>query len=224
MPPLELVALVDENADLLPDGPDGRSAGGTAGRSYCWRWICRARAGPVLEKLMKAAPTEAGRAGFGARLAAMRQREGDAAGALAALAASDAPRLSRRIWSSGAALLLAAVAGAPGRYRSRRWRHWHALKTAAADEARATHPGARERLAGGGAGADRLRRDKTVPPQRASWTTRSGGPCCGWRPRRPAQATTRHWRDCGSSEATRMGTGPLADMFRLLTPIRCGRR
>ena len=87
--PLELVALVDENSDLLPEGPAGEALEERLADRLLTLDLPQ-RAAPVLAKLMKTAPTAAGRAGFGARLAALRLRENDAQGALAALAASAA--------------------------------------------------------------------------------------------------------------------------------------
>jgi tetratricopeptide (TPR) repeat protein len=91
--PFELVSMVEENADLLPDGP----AGEALEERLADRLLALdlpARAAPVLEKLTTVAPTPAGRAGFGARLAELRLHENDAKGALAALAASADPTTS----------------------------------------------------------------------------------------------------------------------------------
>jgi hypothetical protein len=90
--PLELVSVVEENADLLPTGPDGDALQGKLADRLAALDLPR-RAGPVLEKLMQAANSGMARAGFGARLAALRLREGDAAGALGALDASAAADL-----------------------------------------------------------------------------------------------------------------------------------
>ena len=110
--PLELVSMVEENADLLPDGP--------AGQALQERLADRllaldlpARAAPVLEKLTKVAPSPAGRAGFGARLAELRLHEDDAKGALAALVASADPTMSAPPVVPATASEAAAVA-APG--------------------------------------------------------------------------------------------------------------
>jgi hypothetical protein len=91
--PLELVSMVEENADLLPDGP----AGEALEERLADRLLALdlpARAAPVLEKLTTVAPSLAGRAGFGARLAELRLHEDDAKGALAALLASAVPTMS----------------------------------------------------------------------------------------------------------------------------------
>jgi hypothetical protein len=91
--PFELVSTVEENADLLPDGP----AGEALQERLADRLLALdlpARAAPVLEKLMTVARSPAGRAGFGARLAELRLHEDDAKGALAALVASADPTMS----------------------------------------------------------------------------------------------------------------------------------
>ncbi len=212
LPPLELVALLDENADLLPDDPDGEALEARLADRLLALDLPN-RAGPVLEKLMKAAPTSAGRAGFGARLAAMRQREDDAAGALAALAASDAPDLPPDLVERRSLLLAQSQA--------RRGDTKQALaalaptKTAAADEARATilerandWPGAQRAL------ADYVA--KAVPPEGELDDTQRRSLL------RLATAAARAGDDAAlvglrEHQATRMGNGPLADMFRLLT-------
>ena len=68
------MALVEENADLLPDGVGGEALEARLADRLVALDLPK-RAGPVIEKLMQAAPTGAGRAGFGARLAALRLRE-----------------------------------------------------------------------------------------------------------------------------------------------------
>jgi hypothetical protein len=114
--PLELVSMVEENADLLPDGP----AGEALEERLADRLLALdlpARADPVLDKLTRAAPSPAGRAGFGARLAKLRLDEDDAKGALAALAASADPTMSAPPAVPAAAPEAASVVGpgpAPG--------------------------------------------------------------------------------------------------------------
>jgi hypothetical protein len=162
---------------------------------------------------MQAAPTGIGRASIGARLAALRLREGDAAGSLAALSASataDAPaELTER------RTLLFADANARRGDSERALNALRALDTAAADEARAT---ILER-ANAWPAAQRALSDyagKTVPPdgklddgQRrtllrlATAAARAGD-----------EATLAALR---LRETGRMESGPLADMFRLLT-------
>jgi len=113
--PLELVALVEENAEVLPDGPAGEALEERLADRLVALDLPR-RAAPVLEKLMAAAPSPAGRAGFGARLAALRLRENDPKGALAVLAASDDPTLAAPLVAPlpGSAAAASPTAPLPG--------------------------------------------------------------------------------------------------------------
>jgi hypothetical protein len=93
MAPLDLVALVDENADLLSSGETGAELAARLADRLADRLLALdlpRRAGPLLQKLAAGAPVGPIRARFGARLAGLRLQEGDAAGALAALADSAA--------------------------------------------------------------------------------------------------------------------------------------
>jgi hypothetical protein len=85
--PLDLVALAEENADLLPSGP--------AGHALAVRLADRLmaldlpeRALPVLEKLVEAAPAGIGRASLGATLAGLRMEQGAGDAALAVLSST----------------------------------------------------------------------------------------------------------------------------------------
>lgn len=96
VPPLELVSLIEDNADLIPPGREGEKlAEMLADRLLALDLPDRAE--PVLEKLMAAAPAGAPAAGIGARLAAVRLARDDPAGALQALSASRAADLPRRL-------------------------------------------------------------------------------------------------------------------------------
>ncbi len=110
--PLELVSMVEENAGLLPDGPAGEALEERLADRLLALDLPE-RAAPVLEKLMAAAPSPAGRAGFGARLAALRLREDDAKGALAALVASADTTQADPGAAPVAAPLAAPPAGSP---------------------------------------------------------------------------------------------------------------
>jgi len=162
---------------------------------------------------MQAAPTGIGRAGIGARLAALRLREGDPAGSLAALSAStttDAPPelIERRT-------LLFVDANARRGDSDRALTALGTLNTPAADEARATL----QERANDWPAAERALSDyatKTVP--------REGKLDDGQRRTllRLATAAARAGDEVTLAslrerEAVRMETGPLADMFRLLT-------
>jgi hypothetical protein len=133
--PLELIALVDENADLLPAG----AAGDLLQARLADRLLALdlpKRADPVLQKLMQAAPSDVSRAGFGARLAALRLHEADATGALAALAASNADDPPADL-AERRTLLIASAHARLGE-TDRALAVLASLDTATADEARAT--------------------------------------------------------------------------------------
>jgi len=90
--PLDLVALVEENADLLAE----KGASDTLAPVLVDKLLALdlpERADPILGKLMEATQAPEAKAGLGARLAALRIDQGDSAGAKAALARSDAASL-----------------------------------------------------------------------------------------------------------------------------------
>jgi hypothetical protein len=89
--PLELVSLTEENAELVAMIGTSKVAGLMADKLLALD--LPRRAGPVLEKMLAAAPVGAGQATLGVRLATLRLGEGDVAGAEAALANSNAPGL-----------------------------------------------------------------------------------------------------------------------------------
>ena len=92
MPPLELVALADENPDLITEGEAGLALARELANRLAALDLPR-RAVPVLEKLVAAAPPGVVRAELGGRLAASRLLLDDPAGALAALGATTADPL-----------------------------------------------------------------------------------------------------------------------------------
>ncbi|HEX4171228.1 MAG TPA: hypothetical protein VHY82_01970, partial [Acetobacteraceae bacterium] len=212
LPALDLVSLVEENADLLPAGQDGEALQARLADRLLDLDLPK-RAGPVLEKLMLAANSPPGRAGFGARLAELRLREDDPAGALAALDASGAPDIPGELVRSRT--LLAAQASARRGDLDQALAALGALDDPAADEARATilerandWPAAQKALTSYVA--------RTVP---------SSGKLDDAQRRallRLATAAARAGDDAAltalrTREAQRMESGPLADMFRLLT-------
>jgi hypothetical protein len=209
--PLRFVSLLDANADLLPKGRAGEAiAAKLADRLLALD--LPDQAAPVLEKLMRAAPTGAARASFGARLATLRLAGKDPAGALAALHGSAAEDLPAAL-ADRRAVLAAQVQAAEGQV-AQAVEALRALGTATADRAAARIA---ER-AGDWVGAEDALRAYVAralpasgaldPPQRqlllrlATATVRAGDA--------PGLTTLR-------GEQGRMGTGPLADMFRLLT-------
>jgi hypothetical protein len=209
--PLDLVALVDENADLLADSAADAGVQARLADKLLALDLPR-RAAPVLEKLMQAAVPGAGRAGFGAGLAALKSREGDPAGALASLFASAAPGLPAPLTEQR--ILLFAAASARTGERDKALAALSGLTSPAADEARATIlEQARDWAGATTALAEQVR--KTTPTdgaldeaQRrllvrlASAAAQAGD--------ETALAGLR------AHEAGRIGSGPLADMFRVL--------
>lgn len=212
LPPLEFVSLVEENADLLPSGAEGEALQARLADQMLALDLPKS-AGPVLEKLMQAAPSLTSRAGFGARLAALRLRDDDAAGALAALSASDASDLPGDL--AERRVLLAAAANSRRGDNAGALAALGKLHTPAADEARATilerqndWPAAQRALS--------TYTDKTVP---------TGGPLNDVQRRTLLRFATAAARSGDNAQlatlrerdGSRMGSGPLADMFRLLT-------
>jgi hypothetical protein len=212
IPPLEFVALVDENADLVPNTREGEAMQAVLADKLVALDLPK-RAGPVLDKLMRAVPAGPARATFGARLATLRLGEADASGALAALAASDAADLpaplteQRVLMRADAQARWGDVSGAISTLAG--------IDTVAAGAARA---GILEQ-AKDWVGADRALTNyvaKTVPEsgdlddaarrsllRLATAAARAGD-----------DATLAALRE---HQEPRMGTGPLAEMFRLLT-------
>jgi tetratricopeptide (TPR) repeat protein len=88
MLPTELIALLDENAELMANGPDGEPMRELLAEKLMALDLPK-RADPLLTKLMRAAPYGPARAGFGATLATMRLHEDDGDGALLALSESN---------------------------------------------------------------------------------------------------------------------------------------
>ncbi len=132
---VQLVLLAAEHADAVPEGP----AGAALARLLADRLAALdlpARAIPVLQGLMRAAPAGAGRAEFGGRLAQLLLDGGDGAGAVTALDASAAGDLpdglveSRGLLRARARAAQGDVAGAAAGL--------FALGTATADDLRAT--------------------------------------------------------------------------------------
>jgi hypothetical protein len=212
LPPLDLVSLVEDNADLLPAGQDGEALQARLADRLLELDLPK-RAGPMLEKLIQAANSAPTRAGFGARLAALRLREDDPAGVLAALDASAAPGLPDELIQRRT--LLAAQANARRGDNNAALAALDALDGAAADEARATilerandWPAAEKALTSYVA--------RTVPPSGKLDDTQRRTLL------RLATAAARAGDEAALTalrerETPRMDTGPLADMFRLLT-------
>ena len=214
--PLDLVSLLDENADLLPTGADAQALDGRLADRLLALDLPK-RAAPVLEKLMQRA-AGAGRAELGARLATLRLGEGDADGAIAALSASTGPDLPPDLAERRGLTQAAAEA--------RRGETEHALATLAAvatpaaDEARATML---ERI-GDWPGAERaltVYAARTVPAEGKLDDAQRGTLLrLATAAARAGDATVL--ASLRTREEPRMESGPLTEMFRLLTadPVR----
>jgi hypothetical protein len=208
--PLDLVALASENAELVAAVAPTQAAGLLADKLVALD--LPGRAGPVLERMMRAAPVGVAQATLGARLATLRLGEGDDAGAQAALANSNAPDLPPELIERRG--LLAARAAAHRGDTAHAASILSGIGTAAADALRASvltdakdWPGA--------VAAFRDLVAKTVPPDGAL------NPAQQDTVLQLAGALARAGDDAGlqalgAQEMSRM-VGPRADMFRLLT-------
>ena len=217
LPPLELVALVDENTDLLPISADGEALQAHLADRLLALDLPN-RAGPVLDKLMRTAPTETARAGFGARLATMRLHEGDATGALQALLASAASGLPQNVADRRRLLFAAATAHRgdfPAALASLDGLHSAAAAALRADILEQSQDWW---------GADRALTeyvDGMVPSTGAlNDTQRQALLRLATAAARAGDAATL--AGLNARESVRMGSGALADMFHLLTaaPVR----
>ncbi|HUB44097.1 MAG TPA: hypothetical protein VMB73_03850 [Acetobacteraceae bacterium] len=212
MPPLEFVALVDENADLVANTNRGEAIEEKLADKLVALDLPE-RAEPVLDKLMHAAPAGPGRATIGLRLGTLRLHEGDAGGALAALDASEVPDLPAALTEQRT--LLRADAQARSGHVAGAINLLAGLDSAAAVAERADileqakdWPGADRALAAYAARTVPVNGDLSDEARRlllrlATAAAHSGD---------ESMLAALRARDDG-----RMGTGPLADMFRLLT-------
>jgi hypothetical protein len=216
-PPLEFVAMVDENTDLIPAAADDEPLEqALADRLVALDLPDRAK--PVLQKLLRTAKSTIAKARFGVSLATLDQREGNDAGAKADLLASEGPDLPPDLTEQRMILLAQTVArlGKPAEavasLAQLRTGHTTAARAQILEDA-ADWAGAAQ------AWADCV--SLTVPAsglldQAAAKTVL-----------RLATATARANDDAGLADLRarfneRFGTGPIGDMFRLLTaePIR----
>ncbi len=217
MTPLDFIALVEENADLLPPGTEDTALENRLAERLLALDLPK-RADQVLAKLMKAAPTPLGRAGLGVRLAELRLREDDPAGAVAALSASSMPNLDADLLEARALIgadatsrlgdtptamemlseLRSPVALAAKAGILERAQDWPEAKQALIALVGLTVP----------ATGDLDDQQKRILLRLATAAARAGD--------NTALAAL------GAREDARIGSGPVADMFRLLTadPVR----
>ncbi len=218
--PIDLVALIEENADLMPQGAEGDVLAARLADRLVALDLPR-RAAPVLEKLMRAAPPGAARAAFGLRLGEVRLAAGDPEAALRALidsgigaAPGEAPAGVTQAIAERRTILFARLAAARGD-PARAAAALGALGTPAADAARASILEQARDWPGAEAALSELAA-RSVPAEgklddaqqrlllRLAGATAQAGDAAAW------AALARR-------EGPRMQGGPFGDMFRLLT-------
>ena len=217
LPPAGLVKLLEENAGLLADGPDGEPMRARLAEQLMALDLPK-RADAVLTKLMRAASPGPARAGFGATLASLRLREGDPNGAVVALSESSSADMPEPV-RERRAVITAQVDAKRGDVRGA-IETLAGAKDAEADSARAAileqakdWPAARDAL--------KALADRTIPPE---------GKLVEAQQRlllRLATAAAHAGDDAALTSLRetmqpRFGAGASADMFRLLTaaPVR----
>ncbi len=219
LPPLDLIALVDENSDLLATATNAPALEEQVADRLLALDLPE-RAAPILERLAANTASGATRAGIGARLAGVRLQEGDPAGALLALTATESDGMNpvltqlRGFLASAAHVRLgdtpAAIADLAG------------LSGPAAEMTRAT---AYEQAGDWGAAQTALARAVAA-------SLPESGPLDDSQSQlvlRLAAAATRSGdslalADLRGRYVDRIGAGPLADMLRLLLqePVKTG--
>lgn len=217
MPPTDLIALLEENAELMATGPDGEPMRALLAEKLMALDLPK-RADPLLTRLMRAAPYGPARAGFGATLATLRLREGDGDGALLALSESNSADMGDAV-RDRRALITARVEAKRGHIAS-------AVEALAGDQSpealdtRATileqakdWPAARDALAALAASVVPDSGTLTDAQLRVMLRLVSAATFAG------DEATLGSLRE---KLRTRLGGGPQADLFRLLTtaPVR----
>jgi len=217
MAPTELIAMLDENAELMANGPDGQPMRALLAEKLMALDLPK-QADALLTKLMRAAPFGPARAGFGATLATLRLGEGDADAAILALSESNSADMGDAV-RQRRALIIARVEAKRGDPRGAA-ESLAGDRTPEADEARAAifeqakdWPSARDALA---TLASRVVPDTGVLDARQLQVVL-----------RLATAATRADDDTTLASLReklrgRIGTGPQADLFRVLTaaPVR----
>lgn len=120
--PFDLVALAEENADILPDGEAGLALADKISQQFLALDLPE-RAMPFLQKMCAEAPSGAARASFGARLAQLQLERGERAAVLATLTQTAADDMPQPLLETRTLLFARAIAG-HGDYPSAR----HALQ------------------------------------------------------------------------------------------------
>jgi hypothetical protein len=217
MAPTELIALLDENGELLAGGPEGEPMRQLLAQKLMALDLPK-RADPVLTKLMRAAPLGPGRAGFGATLATMRMHEGDLNGAVVAMTESNSADMPDAV-RERRALIMARVEAERGDTAGA----LDSLSGVATQDAEETRAGILEKANDWPGARDAL---KTLAVRVIPANGALDGPQLKVA-LRLATAAARAGDDAtlGSLReqlGARIGNGPDADLFRLLTaaPVR----
>jgi len=209
---LELATLVQENADLLPDGAEGDALAVQLAERLTALDL-PGRAAAVLDRRLKSIPPGPQRAAIGLQLAEAQLRHGDPSAALSALATTAVPGLPADI-AEARTLAFARAAAARGD-TARADIALTALATPAADAARAAlSEGARDWPAAVSALGEVVAR--SVPPD--GTLSESQQNLLLRYAEAAVQAGDRGTLDAlGRREVGRMHAGPHGDMFALLT-------
>jgi hypothetical protein len=215
--PIDFVAMVGENTDLVPDSADDEAVEqGLAERLLALDLPTRAK--PILEKLLRQAKSDAARGNFGLALATLESQQGNDSGAIAVLDSSQGRDLSADVAEQR--LILRAVSVARQGNPAAAAAMLVPANTVRAIEARAQiQEGALDWAGAAQAWTDSatLTLPETGMLQEAQMRTVL----------RLATATARAGDDVGLAALRgkydqRISAGPLAGMFRLLTaePVR----
>jgi hypothetical protein len=217
LPPMEFVAAVDENADLVPRTGDEQTVDQPLA-DHLLALDLPERAKPVLRKLLASATTDVAKARFGTSLATIEAREKNDIGALADLDASEAKGLPTDLVEQRT-LLRASVLAASGDPASAT----SLLQKLGTPEAAAARAQVQED-AKNWAAAEQAWTDCATLSLPATGVLDEGQTRTLLR---LATATARAGDDAGLNALRekydgRVGPGSLGDMFRLLTaePIR----
>ena len=217
IPPLEFIAMAEQNADLMPDGSNNEALDERLADRLLALELPK-RAEVLLDRLMLGAQAGEKRAGYGARLASLRLREGDPAGALTALVASSAGAVPQDLARQRVVIAASAharqgnVAGAVALLEP--------IKSAATDEARASIL----EQANDWAGATRALSDlvEHIVPETGALAEQHKRALLRLATAAARANDSETLARLRAGQTPRMGDGPMADMFRLLTaePVR----
>ncbi len=210
LPPMELVALAEENAEAV--GHADEPLVGPLLVDKLSALDLPKRAGPIIERMIAAAPEGVGRATLGARLAKLRLEDGDAAGAAAALANTTAADLPAPLSAERGMIdaRIHAKAKDPGGAAA----ILSGIDTDAADDLRATILSAAGDWHGAVAALDSLVA-RSIPPDGALSPAQQDT-ILRLASARASAGDDASLRLLGMKEAGRM-VGARSDMFRLLT-------